>query len=82
MPSTFIARGAQAYEAAMGRWSRKLSDPFLAFAGVPPHRPRPRRRLRHRQPDAWHSQPTPACRPSKPSTSKKISSTALRARTE
>ncbi len=37
MPSTFIAKGAQAYEAAMGRWSRKLSDPFLAFAGVPPH---------------------------------------------
>lgn len=35
MPSTFIARGADAYEAAMGRWSRKLADPFLAFAGMP-----------------------------------------------
>jgi SAM-dependent methyltransferase len=35
MPSTFIAKGADAYEASMGRWSRKLADPFLAFAGVP-----------------------------------------------
>lgn len=37
MPSTFIAKGADAYEASMGRWSRKLADPFLAFAGVPSH---------------------------------------------
>ncbi|MBB3391611.1 ubiquinone/menaquinone biosynthesis C-methylase UbiE [Rhizobium sp. BK275] len=37
MPSTFIARGAEAYEASMGRWSRRLADPFLAFAGVPSH---------------------------------------------
>lgn len=36
MPSTFIAKGAEAYEAAMGRWSRKLAIPFLDFAGVPP----------------------------------------------
>jgi len=35
MPSTFIAKGAEAYEATMGRWSRKLADPFLTFAGVP-----------------------------------------------
>lgn len=37
MPSTFIARGAEAYEASMGRWSHRLADPFLAFAGIPPH---------------------------------------------
>ena len=35
MPSTFIAKGATAYEASMGRWSRKLAIPFLDFAGVP-----------------------------------------------
>lgn len=37
MPSTFIAKGAEAYEASMGRWSRKLAIPFLDFAGVPSH---------------------------------------------
>lgn len=35
MPSTFIAKGAEAYEASMGRWSRRLAAPFLDFAGVP-----------------------------------------------
>src|SRR5712672_2499882 len=33
MPSTFNARDAEAYEQVMGRWSRKLADPFLDFAG-------------------------------------------------
>jgi SAM-dependent methyltransferase len=36
MPSTFVAKGAEAYEASMGRWSRRLASPFLDFAGVPP----------------------------------------------
>jgi ubiquinone/menaquinone biosynthesis C-methylase UbiE len=35
MPSNFVARGAQNYEASMGRWSRRLAVPFLEFAGVP-----------------------------------------------
>ncbi|MGR9143153.1 class I SAM-dependent methyltransferase [Rhizobium leguminosarum] len=35
MPSTFVAKGAEAYEASMGRWSRWLAAPFLDFAGVP-----------------------------------------------
>jgi ubiquinone/menaquinone biosynthesis C-methylase UbiE len=33
MPSTFNAQDAEAYERVMGRWSRKLADPFLDFAG-------------------------------------------------
>lgn len=35
MPSNFVAKGADNYEASMGRWSRRLAGPFLAFAGVP-----------------------------------------------
>ncbi|MEZ2126325.1 MULTISPECIES: class I SAM-dependent methyltransferase [unclassified Sinorhizobium] len=35
MPSNFVAKGADAYEASMGRWSRRLAAPFLDFAGVP-----------------------------------------------
>lgn len=34
MPTTFHARNADAYEQMMGRWSRRLAVPFLAFAGV------------------------------------------------
>lgn len=33
MPSTFNGRNAEAYERVMGRWSRRLAEPFLAFAG-------------------------------------------------
>jgi ubiquinone/menaquinone biosynthesis C-methylase UbiE len=33
MPSTFNAQDAGAYERVMGRWSRRLAEPFLAFAG-------------------------------------------------
>ena len=36
MPSNFIAKGADGYEAIMGRWSRRLAVPFLDFSGVPP----------------------------------------------
>lgn len=35
MPSNFVAKGAENYEASMGRWSRRLAVPFLDFAGVP-----------------------------------------------
>ncbi len=35
MPSNFVAKGAEAYEASMGRWSRRLAAPFLKFSGVP-----------------------------------------------
>lgn len=35
MPSNFIAKGAEGYEAFMGRWSRRLAEPFLEFSGVP-----------------------------------------------
>jgi len=35
MPSNFIAKGADGYEAIMGRWSRRLAGPFLDFSGVP-----------------------------------------------
>jgi SAM-dependent methyltransferase len=37
MPSNFIARGADGYEALMGRWSRRLAIPFLKFSGLPAH---------------------------------------------
>jgi ubiquinone/menaquinone biosynthesis C-methylase UbiE len=33
MTSKFIARGADKYDAFMGRWSRRLAVPFLDFAG-------------------------------------------------
>ena len=33
MASTFIARGAAAYDHYMGRWSRLLAPLFLDFAG-------------------------------------------------
>jgi len=35
MPSNFVANGAEAYDASMGRWSQRLATPFLDFAGVP-----------------------------------------------
>ena len=35
MPSNFVAKGADGYEAIMGRWSRRLATPFLDFSGVP-----------------------------------------------
>lgn len=35
MPSNFVAKGADRYEASMGRWSRRLAAPFLDFSGVP-----------------------------------------------
>ena len=35
MPSNFMAKGADGYEAIMGRWSRRLAGPFLDFSGVP-----------------------------------------------
>jgi ubiquinone/menaquinone biosynthesis C-methylase UbiE len=35
MPSNFVANGAEAYEASMGRWSQRLATPFLEFTGVP-----------------------------------------------
>jgi SAM-dependent methyltransferase len=35
MPSNFVAKGADGYEAIMGRWSRRLAVPFLDFSGVP-----------------------------------------------
>ncbi|MDP9813255.1 putative RNA methylase, partial [Rhizobium tibeticum] len=35
MPSNFVAKGAKAYEASMGRWSQRLAAPFLNFSGVP-----------------------------------------------
>ncbi len=34
MSTTFNARNADAYELFMGRWSRRLAPPFIAFAGV------------------------------------------------
>lgn len=37
MPSKFSSQGAEGYEASMGRWSRRLTAPFLQFAGVPSH---------------------------------------------
>jgi len=36
MASNFVAKGADGYEAVMGRWSRRLAIPFLDFSGVPP----------------------------------------------
>jgi SAM-dependent methyltransferase len=35
MSSNFVAKGADGYEAIMGRWSRRLAAPFLDFSGVP-----------------------------------------------
>jgi ubiquinone/menaquinone biosynthesis C-methylase UbiE len=32
--TTFLARGADKYDAYMGRWSRRLAGPFLDFAGI------------------------------------------------
>src|SRR4051794_10175212 len=34
MGSNFVANDAEGYELVMGRWSRKLPEPFLAFAGL------------------------------------------------
>lgn len=36
VPSTFNARDAASYERSMGRWSRRLAEGFLAFAGLGP----------------------------------------------
>lgn len=36
MPSNFASKGAEGYEASMGRWSALLATPFLDFSGVPP----------------------------------------------
>jgi SAM-dependent methyltransferase len=35
MSSNFVAKGVDGYEASMGRWSRRLAQPFLDFSGVP-----------------------------------------------
>jgi SAM-dependent methyltransferase len=35
LSSNFVAKGAEGYEAFMGRWSRLLAVPFLDFSGVP-----------------------------------------------
>jgi ubiquinone/menaquinone biosynthesis C-methylase UbiE len=35
--STFNARDAAAYERSMGRWSRRLAEGFVAFAGLAPN---------------------------------------------
>jgi ubiquinone/menaquinone biosynthesis C-methylase UbiE len=32
----FLATDPDVYEHFMGRWSRRLADPFLEFAGIPP----------------------------------------------
>jgi len=37
MVSKFVARGADGYEAFMGRWSRRLAPLFLEFSGSAPH---------------------------------------------
>lgn len=34
MPSSFNIRNAAGYEQLMGRWSRKLAEPFIGFAGL------------------------------------------------
>jgi len=34
MPSNFVARGAEAYDGYMGRWSQRLAPLFLDFAGL------------------------------------------------
>jgi SAM-dependent methyltransferase len=34
MASTFVGRGVSAYEATMGRWSRRLAPVFIEFAGL------------------------------------------------
>ncbi|MEZ0171089.1 class I SAM-dependent methyltransferase [Microvirga sp. TS319] len=34
MPSSFNVRSAAGYEQIMGRWSRKLAEPFIGFAGL------------------------------------------------
>jgi SAM-dependent methyltransferase len=34
MGSNFVANDAEGYELVMGRWSRELAEPFLAFAGI------------------------------------------------
>lgn len=34
MSSTYTANDAAAYERLMGRWSRLLAEPFIAFAGI------------------------------------------------
>jgi ubiquinone/menaquinone biosynthesis C-methylase UbiE len=34
MPSNFVARGPEAYNAYMGRWSKRLASSFLDFTGL------------------------------------------------
>jgi len=36
MPSSFNANDASAYDRMMGRWSRRLAEPFIQFAGTAP----------------------------------------------
>jgi len=36
MPSTYTATDAEAYERLMGRWSGRLAEPLIAFAGLEP----------------------------------------------
>jgi len=34
MASSFVAKGADVYDSYVGRWSRKLAQPFMDFAGL------------------------------------------------
>ena len=34
MASNFVAKGADTYDSYMGRWSRKLAQLFIDFAGL------------------------------------------------
>src|SRR6187401_2190520 len=34
MASNFVAQGADTYDSYMGRWSKKLAELFLEFAGL------------------------------------------------
>src|SRR5437879_5582060 len=34
MPSIYAANDAACYEKSMGRWSRRLAQPFIRFSGV------------------------------------------------
>ena len=34
MATSFVARGPEAYDSYMGRWSKRLASGFLEFAGL------------------------------------------------
>lgn len=36
LASTFVAADGAAYEQLIGRWSRRLAEPFLDFVGAAP----------------------------------------------